>query len=111
MVLLPSSILILLINTIMQHMLPIKQNKLLGFRTRKSMRNNENWDKAQHLSILYTKRYFYVSCIMSVPLLIIDIVLIVTHIDTFILISVIVQSTYLIAILFFIIYKVDRQLP
>ena len=111
MVLLPSSILILLINTIMQHMLPIRQNKLLGFRTRKSMRNSENWDKAQHLSVLYTKRYFYVSCTMSVPLLMIDIVLTVSHIDTLILISVIVQSTYLIAILFFIIYKVDRQLP
>ncbi|PTF27141.1 hypothetical protein BUY19_07670 [Staphylococcus cohnii] len=110
MLLFPSSIFMILLGIIFIKNPPKKRNHIYGFRTKKSMKNQKNWDKAQIVYGIYTKQFFHYSLYFALLLLALDIFALITKNDNIILWSFIIQGLTLCTLLFYIIPKVDKKL-
>ncbi|MCE0456064.1 SdpI family protein [Staphylococcus haemolyticus] len=89
---------------------PKKINHFYGFRTKKSMKTQENWYKAQITCGLYLKQFFKYSLYFSVIFIILDIFSLIAKKENIILLSVIIQSIILCTLLLYIIPKTNKKL-
>ena len=110
MLLFPSSIFMILLGVLFIKTPPKNINHIYGFRTKNSMKNQKNWDKAQIISGKYTKQFFSYSLYFSVIPLALDIFALITKNDDIILWSIIFQGLILCILLFYIIPKVNKEL-
>lgn len=74
------------------------------------MKNQKNWDKAQTIFGKYTKQFFSYSLYFSVIPLILDIFALITKNDNIIFWSFIFQGLILCNLLFYINFKVNKEL-
>ena len=110
MLLFPSSIFIILLGIIFIKTPPESRNYIYGFRTKKSMKNQKNWDKAQIIYGKYTKQFFSYSLYFSLMPLALDIFALITKNDNTIFWSFIFQGLILCILLFYINFKVNKEL-
>ncbi|EJE11701.1 SdpI family protein [Staphylococcus epidermidis] len=110
MLLFPSSIFIILLGIIFIKTPPESRNHIYGFRTKKSMKNQKNWDKAQIIYGKYTKQFFSYSLYFSLMPLALDIFALITKNDNTIFWSFIFQGLILCILLFYINFKVNKEL-
>lgn len=110
MILFQSSLFLFLLGNVLQHVSPQKINPYFGFRTKKSMKNQKNWEISQKAFSKYMTKIFSYSCLSSIPLLIIDILFITFQKDTLLTYSLIVQSLILVILLFTIYLKVNKKM-
>jgi|SRR5699024_5691514 uncharacterized membrane protein len=110
MLLFPSSIFMILLGIIFIKTPPERINHIYGFRTKKAMKNQKNWDKAQIIYGKYTKQFFSYSLYFSVISLVLDIFALITKKDNIILWSFIFQALTLCVLLFYIDFKVNKKL-
>ncbi|UXS36906.1 SdpI family protein [Staphylococcus delphini] len=99
MILFSSSLFLFLLARVFQHHPPQEINYFVGFRTRKSMKNQNNWEIAQVAFARQLKVIFKYTALYSIILCIVDIVLIVLDNDVILVISMIIQAIVIIGIL------------
>src|SRR5699024_11699875 len=110
MILFPSSIFMIFLGVVFIKSPPKNRNHIYGYRTKKSMKNQKNWDKAQIIYGIYTKQFFYYSLCFSLVPLSLDIFALITKNDNIILWSFIFQGLTLCTLLFYINFKVNKRL-
>lgn len=110
MLLFPSSIFMIFLGNLILKNPPERINYLYGFRTKKSMKNQENWYKAQIICGLYLKYFFKFSLCFSVIFIVLDAFSLITTKENIILWSVIIQSIILCVLLLYIIPKTNKKL-
>ncbi|WP_149806670.1 SdpI family protein, partial [Salmonella enterica] len=66
MILFPSSLILLLLGNLFVQLPPQKMNNYFGFRTKKSMKNDNNWKKAQIEFGLKSRKIFMYTSIFSI---------------------------------------------
>ncbi|ARB39714.1 SdpI family protein [Mammaliicoccus sciuri] len=110
MLLLPSSIFMILLGELMIKNPPENINHFYGFRTKKSMKTQKNWNKAQIICGKYTKQIFRYSLYISLILIVLDIYSLITKKENIILYSTIIQSVTLCIFLLYMIIKTNKKL-
>lgn len=110
MILFSSSLFLFLLARVFQHHPPQEINYFVGFRTRKSMKNQNNWEIAQVAFARLLKVISGYTALCSILLCIVDIVLIVLDNDVILVISMIIQAIVLIGILLAVYLKVNKKL-
>ncbi|HDA2022127.1 TPA: SdpI family protein [Staphylococcus aureus] len=110
MLLFPSSIFMIFLGHLILKNPPEKINHFYGFRTKKSMKTQENWYKAQIICGLYLKHFFKYSLGFSVIFIILDAFSLITNKESIIQWSVIIQSIILCVLLLYIIPKTNKKL-
>ncbi|HHU6750984.1 TPA: SdpI family protein [Staphylococcus pseudintermedius] len=110
MILTPSSLFLFLLAIAFQHNPPQEINYFFGFRTRKSMKNQKNWEIAQVAFARLLKVISGYTALYSILLCIVDIVLIVLEYDSILVISMIIQAIVLIGILLAVYLQVNKEL-
>ncbi|MDE9828876.1 SdpI family protein [Staphylococcus delphini] len=110
MILFSSSLFLFLLARVFQHHPPQEINYFVGFRTRKSMKNQNNWEIAQVAFARLLKVISGYMALCSILLCIVDIVLIVLDNDVILVISMIIQAIVLIGILLAVYLKVNKKL-
>lgn len=119
MILFSSCLFLFLLAIAFQHNPPQEINYFIGFRTRKSMKNQKNWEIAQvafahQLKVIsgYTALCSILLCIVDIVLIlcIVDIVLIVLDNDVLFVASMVTQAIVLIGILLTVYLKVNKKL-
>lgn len=110
MILLIGSFISLMITRLFVGAPPIHMNYFSGFRSKKAMKSQKNWDRAQKLyAELFVKACRYMLVVSVVPL-IIDIALLVMNNDKLFITSFISQTIIFLLVHFVVCWKVDRQL-
>lgn len=111
MILLATSFMLFLISKMLMDSPPGKINKLYGYRTKKSMLNQENWNLAQKKSseVMYkTNVYLLMS---SIPFVIVDaIFLFIYPNDTLLTISLFLQTGIIVVGFLFVFYLTEKSL-
>ncbi|MDE9751715.1 SdpI family protein [Staphylococcus delphini] len=110
MILFSSSLFLFLLARVFQYYPPQEINYFVGFRTRKSMKNQNNWEIAQVAFARLLKVISGYTALYSILLCIVDIVLIVLDNDVILVISMIIQAIVLIGILLAVYLKVNKKL-
>jgi uncharacterized membrane protein len=110
MVLFPSSIFLFIPGKIFRQLPPEKINNYWGFRSKKSMKNHENWDKAQKEFGIQSERLFMYTSLFSITILLVDVLLIIYNKDNLLVLSLVIQSIILILLLLIIYLGVSRKL-
>ena len=110
MILFQSSVFLYILGRMLYQHPPKRINKFWGFRTKKSMKNIENWQKAQKEYGKQSQRLFMYSSLFSVNLLILDIFSLIFDKEVLFLTSIILQSIILVILLIIIFYKVNNKL-
>ncbi|MDU0286169.1 SdpI family protein [Staphylococcus pseudintermedius] len=110
MILLSSCLFLFLLAIAFQHNPPQEINYFIGFRTRKSMENQKNWEIAQVTFAHQLKVISGYTALCSILLCIVDIVLIVLDNDVLFVASMVTQAIVLIGILLAVYLKVNKKL-
>ncbi|EGQ0301840.1 SdpI family protein [Staphylococcus pseudintermedius] len=110
MILLSSCLFLFLLAIAFQHNPPQEINYFIGFRTRKSMKNQKNWEIAQVAFAHQMKVISGYTALCSILLCIVDIVLIVLDNDVLFVASMVTQAIVLIGILLAVYLKVNKKL-
>ncbi|EGQ4169569.1 SdpI family protein [Staphylococcus pseudintermedius] len=110
MILFSSCLFLLLLAIAFQHNPPQEINYFIGFRTRKSMKNQKNWEIAQVAFAHQLKVISGYTALCSILLCIVDIVLIVLDNDVLFVASMVTQAIVLIGILLAVYLKVNKKL-
>ncbi|MDE9799699.1 SdpI family protein [Staphylococcus delphini] len=110
MILFSSSLFLFLLARVFQHHPPQEINYFVGFRTRKSMKNQNNWEIAQVAFARQLKVIFKYTALYSIILCIADIVFIILHNDVLLIPSLMIQMLMLIGILLAVYLKVNKKL-
>lgn len=110
MILFQSSVFLYILGVLFHHNPPKKINKFWGFRTKKSMKNTEMWQKAQKEYGEQSQRLFMYSSLFSASLLILDIFSLIFDKEVLFLTSIILQSIILVLLLIILFYKVNNKL-
>ncbi|MBU7229144.1 SdpI family protein [Staphylococcus pseudintermedius] len=110
MILLSSCLFLFLLAIAFQHNPPQEINYFIGFRTRKSMKNQKNWEIAQVAFAHQLKVISGYTALCSILLCIVDIVLIVLDNDVLFVASMVTQAIVLIGILLAVYLKVNKKL-
>ncbi|HDK5677464.1 TPA: SdpI family protein [Staphylococcus pseudintermedius] len=110
MILFSSCLFLFLLAIAFQHNPPQEINYFIGFRTRKSMKNQKNWEIAQVASAHQLKVISGYTALCSILLCIVDIVLIVLDNDVLFVASMVTQAIVLIGILLAVYLKVNKKL-
>ncbi|EJD5755254.1 TPA: SdpI family protein [Staphylococcus pseudintermedius] len=110
MILFSSCLFLFLLAIAFQHNLPQEINYFIGFRTRKSMKNQKNWEIAQVAFAHQLKVISGYTALCSILLCIVDIVLIVLDNDVLFVASMVTQAIVLIGILLAVYLKVNKKL-
>lgn len=100
----------ILLALIFTHTYPKEKNYFYGFRTKKSMQNEENWIKAQLYFVDYTKKIFKYSAILGLLFLILDIFIIIFKNEDVLIVSILTQTGLLFILLFLLYWIVNRKL-
>ncbi|EGQ3141294.1 SdpI family protein [Staphylococcus pseudintermedius] len=110
MILFSSCLFLFLLAIAFQHNPPQEINYFIGFRTRKSMKNQKNWEIAQVAFAHQLKVISGYTALCSILLCIVDIVLIVLDNDVLFVASMVTQAIMLIGILLAVYLKVNKKL-
>ncbi|MFB3186133.1 SdpI family protein [Staphylococcus pseudintermedius] len=110
MILFSSCFFLFLLAIAFQHNPPQEINYFIGFRTRKSMKNQKNWEIAQVAFAHQLKVISGYTALCSILLCILDIVLIVLDNDVLFVASMLTQAIVLIGILLAVYLKVNKKL-
>ncbi|EGQ3264810.1 SdpI family protein [Staphylococcus pseudintermedius] len=110
MILFSSCLFLFLLAIAFQHNPPQEINYFIGFRTRKSMKNQKNWEIAQVAFAHQLKVISGYTALCSILLCILDIVLIVLDKDVLFVASMVTQAIVLIGILLAVYLKVNKKL-
>ncbi|HGH0906852.1 TPA: SdpI family protein [Staphylococcus pseudintermedius] len=110
MILFSSCFFLFLLAIAFQHNPPQEINYFIGFRTRKSMKNQKNWEIAQVAFAHQMKVISGYTALCSILLCIVDIVLIVLNNDVLFVASMVTQAIVLIGILLAVYLKVNKKL-
>ncbi|WP_214540164.1 SdpI family protein [Staphylococcus pseudintermedius] len=110
MILFSSCLFLFLLAIAYQHNPPQEINYFIGFRTRKSMKNQKNWEIAQVAFAHQLKVISGYTALCSILLCIVDIVLIVLDNDVLFVASMVTQAIVLIGILLAVYLKVNKKL-
>ncbi|MGS4145147.1 SdpI family protein [Staphylococcus pseudintermedius] len=110
MILFSSCLFLFLLAIAFQHNPPQEINYFIGFRTRKSMKNQKNWEIAQVAFAHQLKVISGYTALCSILLCIVDIVLIVLDNDVLFVASMVTQAIVLIGILLTVYLKVNKKL-
>lgn len=110
MVLFPSSIFLFMLGKLFIQSPPKEINNYWGFRTKKSMDNNENWKKAQKEFGIQSQKLFMYTSLFSLTLLLIDILLIIYNKSNILTLSLIIQSVVLILLLLLLYLNINKKL-
>ncbi|ELP8701838.1 SdpI family protein [Staphylococcus pseudintermedius] len=110
MILFSSCLFLFLLAIAFQHNPPQEINYLIGFRTKKSMKNQKNWEIAQVAFAHQMKVISGYTALCSILLCIVDIVLIVLDNDVLFVASMVTQAIVLIGILLAVYLKVNKKL-
>ncbi|MEX2948426.1 hypothetical protein ABH521_007085 [Staphylococcus warneri] len=110
MLILPMSLLIIVIGILYSKAYPKEGNRWYGFRSKKSMKNDEIWLKAQLLFIQYNKIIFKYSAIFSIIFIVSDIVLIILKLEYQLMGSILIQTGIILILLGALHWIVDRKL-
>ncbi|HAR6112256.1 TPA: SdpI family protein [Staphylococcus pseudintermedius] len=110
MILFSSCLFLFLLAIAFQHNPPQEINYFIGFRTRKSMKNQKNWEIAQVAFAHQLKVISDYTALCSILLCIVDIVLIVLDNDVLFVASMVTQAIVLIGILLTVYLKVNKKL-
>ncbi|EGQ0376005.1 SdpI family protein [Staphylococcus pseudintermedius] len=110
MILFSSCLFLFLLAIAFQHNPPQEINYFIGFRTRKSMKNQKNWEIAQVAFAHQLKVISGYTALCSILLCILDIVLIVLDNDVLFVASMVTQAIVLIGILLAVYLKVNKKL-
>ncbi|MGV3274744.1 SdpI family protein [Staphylococcus sp. 11261D007BR] len=110
MVLFPSSIFLFMLGNLFVHYPPEHINNYWGFRTKKSMKNNKNWKIAQKEFGIQSKQLYMYTSLFSLPLLLIDILLIIFYSDTILILSLVIQSVLLVLSLMLLYLNIHKKL-
>ncbi|ELK4476356.1 SdpI family protein [Staphylococcus pseudintermedius] len=110
MILFSSCLFLFLLAIAFQHNPPQEINYFIGFRTRKSMKNQKNWEIAQVAFAHQLKVISSYTALCSILLCILDIVLIVLDNDVLFVASMVTQAIVLIGILLAVYLKVNKKL-
>ncbi|EGQ0299276.1 SdpI family protein [Staphylococcus pseudintermedius] len=110
MILFSSCLFLFLLAIAFQHNPPQEINYFIGFRTRKSMKNQKNWEIAQVAFAHQMKVISGYTALCSILLCIVDIVLIVLDNDVLFVASMVTQAIVLIGILLAVYLKVNKKL-
>ncbi|SUM56499.1 Uncharacterised protein [Staphylococcus microti] len=90
---------------------PTTTNQLFfGFRSRKAMKNQENWDRVQKLFAELFEKVFRYTLMVSVVIFAMDIAFLIVGYDNLLLTSVISQAIILFVLYFAVYWHVNRQL-
>ncbi|MTV19255.1 hypothetical protein FMF07_00665 [Staphylococcus delphini] len=109
MILFSSGLFLFLLAIAFEHHRPQEINYFIGFRTRKSMKNQNNWEVTQDTFARLLKVIAGYTVLCSILLCIVDIVLIVLDSDVILVISMIIQAIVLIGILLAVYLKVNKK--
>ncbi|HAR6129713.1 TPA: SdpI family protein [Staphylococcus pseudintermedius] len=110
MILFSSCLFLFLLAIAFQHNPPQEINYFIGFRTRKSMKSQKNWEIAQVAFAHQLKVISGYTALCSILLCIVDIVLIVLDNDVLFVASMVTQAIVLIGILLAVYLKVNKKL-
>lgn len=110
MILFQSSLFLFLLGNLFQNLPPQKINSYFGFRTKKSMKNQKNWEISQREIAIQLKKIFSYTCLYSTSLLILDIFLIILNKDTTLTFSIISQGIILSVLLLKAYIKTNKKL-
>lgn len=110
MILFSSCLFLFLLAIAFQHNPPQEINYFIGFRTKKSMKNQKNWEIAQVAFAHQLKVISGYTALCSILLCIVDIVLIVLDNDVLFVASMVTQAIVLIGILLTVYLKVNKKL-
>ncbi|HDK5689829.1 TPA: SdpI family protein [Staphylococcus pseudintermedius] len=110
MILFSSCLFLFLLAIAFQHNPPQEINYFIGFRTKKSMKNQKNWEIAQVAFAHQMKVISGYTALCSILLCIVDIVLIVLDNDVLFVASMMTQAIVLIGILLAVYLKVNKKL-
>lgn len=110
MILFSSCLFLFLLAIAFQHNPPQEINYFIGFRTRKSMKNQKNWEIAQVAFAHQLKVISGYTALCSILLCIVDIVLIVLDNDVLFVASMVTQAIVLIGIFLTVYLKVNKKL-
>ncbi|ENL6203307.1 SdpI family protein [Staphylococcus pseudintermedius] len=110
MILFSSCLFLFLLAIAFQHNPPQEINYFIGFRTRKWMKNQKNWEIAQVAFAHQLKVISGYTALCSILLCIVDIVLIVLDNDVLFVASMVTQAIVLIGILLAVYLKVNKKL-
>ncbi|EGQ1602565.1 SdpI family protein [Staphylococcus pseudintermedius] len=110
MILFSSCLFLFLLAIAFQHNPPQEINYFIGFRTKKSMKNQKNWEIAQVAFAHQLKVISGYTALCSILLCIVDIVLIVLDNDVLFVASMVTQAIVLIGILLAVYLKVNKKL-
>ncbi|EGQ4087102.1 SdpI family protein [Staphylococcus pseudintermedius] len=110
MILFSSCLFLFLLAIAFQHNPPQEINYFIGFRTRKSMKNQKNWEIAQVAFAHQLKVISGYTALCSILLCIVDIVLILLDNDVLFVASMVTQAIVLIGILLAVYLKVNKKL-
>ncbi|ELJ9329951.1 SdpI family protein [Staphylococcus pseudintermedius] len=110
MILFSSCLFLFLLAIAFQYNPPQEINYFIGFRTRKSMKNQKNWEIAQVAFAHQLKVISGYTALCSILLCIVDIVLIVLDNDVLFVASMVTQAIVLIGILLTVYLKVNKKL-
>ncbi|EGQ0358532.1 SdpI family protein [Staphylococcus pseudintermedius] len=110
MILFSSCLFLFLLAIAFQHNPPQEINYFIGFRTKKSMKNQKNWEIAQVAFAHQMKVISGYTALCSILLCILDIVLIVLDNNVLFVASMVTQAIVLIGILLAVYLKVNKKL-
>lgn len=110
MLLFPSSIFLFILGRLFRQLPPEKINNYWGFRSKKSMKNQDNWIKAQKDFGIQSEKLFMYTSLFSLTILLVDILLIIYSKDNLLISSLVIQSIILISLLLIIYIDVNKKL-
>ena len=99
MLLFPMSLFMIVVGISYSKTYPKERNRWYGFRSKKSMKNDEIWLKAQFLFIQYNKSIFKYSAMFSVVFVICDIALIILKLEDQLMGSILIQTGIILILL------------
>ncbi|MCS4485920.1 SdpI family protein [Staphylococcus americanisciuri] len=89
---------------------PQQINYFWGFRTNKSMKNQQNWEHAQALFGEIFEKIFRYAIMASIVWFIVDVVLLIVGYENILLVSDISQAIILFILMFIVYQRVNREL-
>ena len=110
MLLFPMSLFMIVVGISYSKTYPKERNRWYGFRSKKSMKNDEIWLKAQFLFIQYNKSIFKYSAMFSVVFVICDIALIILKLQDQLMGSILIQTGIILILLGALHWIVNRKL-
>ena len=86
--------------------------KRMDFELEKLLRNDESWAKAQKLFTLYSFQIYKKVILIALPWTILDIYLIInlSHLEYWLIISIIVETIVVSILLYWLVFKVNRNI-